>query len=108
MILRFNAGVAAGSIVLPGVSIGVNACVGAMTVVSRNIPDNGLFAGNPPKLVVCRDKDLCLRLSQEFLDEYAARGNLPKSSKPLSLREHCVDRDPPESAEMLTGVADPA
>jgi galactoside O-acetyltransferase len=108
VILRSNAGVAAGSIVLPGVSIGVNACVGAMTVVSRNIPDNGLFGGNPPKLVVCRDKDLCLRLSQEFLDEYAARGSLPKSNKLLSPRERFADRNPPETAGVLTSVADTA
>lgn len=108
VVLRFNAGVAAGSILLPGVSVGVNACVGAMTVVSRNIPDNGLFAGSPPKLVICRDGDLCSRLSQEFLNEYAARGNPPESNELLSPGECCVERDPPDSAEILSSVADAA
>ena len=40
-----NAGVAAGSIVLPGVTVGVNACVGAMTVVTRDVPDHAFVVG---------------------------------------------------------------
>jgi galactoside O-acetyltransferase len=108
VILKFNAGVATGSVVLPGVSIGVNACVGAMTVVSRDIPDNGLFAGSPPKLVICRDGDLCSRLSQEFLDEYAARENPLVPNSPMYPRERISEQDPLESVEVIPMAADAA
>jgi galactoside O-acetyltransferase len=108
IILRSSAGVAAGSIVLPGVSIGVNACVGAMIVVSRDIPDNGLLAGSPPKLVICRDGDLCSRLSQEFLEEYADKAEAPESDLPLFRKERRVEGDSRESAEILSRLMDVA
>ncbi|MEY8760706.1 sugar O-acetyltransferase [Chryseobacterium tongliaoense] len=38
-------------VVLPGVSIGNNAVIGAGSVVTRNIPDNVVAVGNPCKVV---------------------------------------------------------
>lgn len=46
-----GAGVGGGVVVLPGVSIGKWAIIGAGAVVTRNIPDYGLAYGNPARLV---------------------------------------------------------
>lgn len=45
-----NATLFAGAIVLPGVTIGEGACVGAGAVVKRDIPAGELWAGNPAVL----------------------------------------------------------
>jgi acetyltransferase-like isoleucine patch superfamily enzyme len=66
IVLRVNAGVASGSIVLPGVTVGTNACVGALTVVTKNVPDHALVAGNPAREIKCRDEKLYQQLIMEF------------------------------------------
>jgi maltose O-acetyltransferase len=40
-----------GSIILPGVTIGSGVTIGAGSVVTKNVPDNVLVAGNPAKIV---------------------------------------------------------
>lgn len=40
-----------GAIILPGVTIGNNVVVGAGSVVTRDIPDNVVVAGNPAKII---------------------------------------------------------
>lgn len=51
-----GASVGAGAIVLPGITIGSWAMIGAGAVVTRNVPDHGLVVGVPARLVgyVCR------------------------------------------------------
>ncbi len=49
-ILR-NAKIGANSTLLPAVVIGENSLVGAGSVVTRNIPDNMIVAGNPAKTI---------------------------------------------------------
>jgi len=39
------------SVIMPGVSIGKNCVVGAMSLVTRPIPDNSVVAGNPAKFI---------------------------------------------------------
>ena len=46
-----GAGVGGGVVVLPGVTIGKWAIIGAGSVVTRNVPDFGLAYGNPARLV---------------------------------------------------------
>ena len=46
-----GASIGAGSTILPGISIGRNAIVGAGSVVTKSIPDNELWLGNPAKFV---------------------------------------------------------
>jgi UDP-2-acetamido-3-amino-2,3-dideoxy-glucuronate N-acetyltransferase len=48
-ILR-GASVGAGALILPGVTIGEFAMIGAGTVVSRDVPPHGLVYGNPGRL----------------------------------------------------------
>ena len=38
-------------VVLPGVTIGNNVVVGAGSVVTKNVPDNAVIAGNPAKIL---------------------------------------------------------
>jgi len=39
------------SIILPGITIGDNVVVGAGAVVTKDLPSNGVYAGNPAKKV---------------------------------------------------------
>lgn len=43
--------IGAGSIILPGVSIGRNSVIGAGSVVTRDVPANTVAAGNPAKVL---------------------------------------------------------
>jgi acetyltransferase-like isoleucine patch superfamily enzyme len=59
VLIQFGASVGAGAIVLPGVTIGRFAMVGAGAVVTGDVPDHGLVVGQPARLVgyVCRCGD---------------------------------------------------
>ena len=46
-----NTFIGAGAIILPGVHIGKNVIIGAGAVVTRDIPDHCVVAGNPAKFV---------------------------------------------------------
>lgn len=43
--------VGTGAIIMPGISIGNNSFIGAGSVVTRNVPKNCVYAGNPAKLL---------------------------------------------------------
>jgi UDP-2-acetamido-3-amino-2,3-dideoxy-glucuronate N-acetyltransferase len=49
-VVRYGAAVGGGAVVLPGVSIGRFALVGAGAVVTREVPDHGIVVGNPARL----------------------------------------------------------
>ena len=46
-----NSFIGARAMILPGVSIGDQAIVGAMSLVSKNVPDHQIVAGNPAKKI---------------------------------------------------------
>ena len=48
-----GASLGAGCIILPDVTIGEFALIGAGAVVTRNVPSHGLVVGNPARLVGC-------------------------------------------------------
>lgn len=50
ILVRYGASIGAGAVVLPGVTIGTFAMVGAGAVVTRDVPDHGLVIGIPAKL----------------------------------------------------------
>jgi UDP-2-acetamido-3-amino-2,3-dideoxy-glucuronate N-acetyltransferase len=49
--VKEGASIGAGSVVLPGVTIGKRAIVGAGTVVTRNVPEDAIVVGNPARVV---------------------------------------------------------
>lgn len=49
--VRKKAWIGAGATILPGVTVGENSVVGAASVVTRDVPDNAVVAGNPAKLI---------------------------------------------------------
>jgi len=56
ILVKYGASVGAGAVVLPQVTIGRFALVGAGAVVTKDVPDHGLVVGNPARLVgyVCK------------------------------------------------------
>jgi acetyltransferase-like isoleucine patch superfamily enzyme len=49
--IKKNAFIGAHTTILKGTTVGENSIVGACSVVSRNIPDNQIWAGNPAKFI---------------------------------------------------------
>jgi len=49
--IKQGASIGANATILPGITIGKNAMVGAGSVVTKNIPDNTVVAGNPAKII---------------------------------------------------------
>lgn len=52
--VRRGASIGAGAVILPGVTIGENALIGAGSVVTKNVPPNQVWAGTPARYL--RDK----------------------------------------------------
>ena len=50
-IVRSGASIGAGATILPGISIGRNAMVGAGAVVTKSVPDNAVVVGNPARIM---------------------------------------------------------
>lgn len=51
VLLKKNCRIGSHSVVMPGVTIGVNAVIGAMSFVNRDIPDNAVACGVPVKII---------------------------------------------------------
>ena len=50
-LLKQGCSVGAGSVILPGLTIGAYAMVGAGAVVTRSVPDRAVVVGNPARVV---------------------------------------------------------
>lgn len=68
VIIRKHAIIGAGTIILPGVTIGLCSAVGALSLVTKNVEDFSIYAGQPAKKIKTRKSD-CLRLEEEYLNE---------------------------------------
>ncbi len=51
IVIKQGASIGANSTLLPGITIGKKAMVGAGSVVTRNVPDYALVVGNPAKVI---------------------------------------------------------
>ncbi|MDY9922955.1 acyltransferase [Methanobacterium sp.] len=49
IILKQNCKIGSNTVIMPGVTIGKNAVVGANSFVNKNIPSNEVWVGNPAK-----------------------------------------------------------
>lgn len=56
IVIKDDAYIGANSVILPGVTIGEGAVVGACSLVNRNLKPWGIYFGNPVKLVGMREK----------------------------------------------------
>ena len=73
--------VGAGTVILPGVTIGDNSVIGAGSVVTRDIPDNVVAAGNPCRVmreIGERDRELFFRDERIDWEEVTARYGVKK------------------------------
>lgn len=50
-LVKRGASIGTGATILPNLSIGENAIVGAGSVITRDVPDNAVVAGNPAKVL---------------------------------------------------------
>ena len=48
--IKHGASIGAGAVILPGISIGENAMIGAGAVVTKDVPPNAVVYGNPAKI----------------------------------------------------------
>ena len=53
--IRSGASIGAKSVILPGLTIGEDALVGAGSVVTKNVPTKAIVAGNPARIIGYRD-----------------------------------------------------
>ncbi len=59
--------IGAGSVIMPGVTIGTGAAVGAVSFVNKSIPAYMVVSGNPVRKVGMRDRERLLALEAEFI-----------------------------------------
>jgi UDP-2-acetamido-3-amino-2,3-dideoxy-glucuronate N-acetyltransferase len=50
-LVRKNSTIGAGSVIISGITIGENAMIGAGSVVTKDVPENELWVGNPARFV---------------------------------------------------------
>jgi acetyltransferase-like isoleucine patch superfamily enzyme len=50
-IIKRGASIGGGAIILPGVTVGEMAIIGAGAVVTKNVPSHGVVVGNPARLL---------------------------------------------------------
>jgi acetyltransferase-like isoleucine patch superfamily enzyme len=50
-VIKRGASIGAKSVILPGVTVGEEALIGAGSVVTRNVPDKAAVTGNPARLI---------------------------------------------------------
>ncbi|MGA3192917.1 MAG: DapH/DapD/GlmU-related protein [Candidatus Bathyarchaeia archaeon] len=55
--VKRGASIGANSVILPGVTIGEEALIGAGSVVTKDVPDKAIAAGNPCCIIGYRDKE---------------------------------------------------
>lgn len=61
ILVNENCFIGAGAIILPDIEIGPNCIIGAGSVVTRNVPPNTIYAGNPARMV---------RNLDEYIEKY--------------------------------------
>lgn len=54
-LVREGASIGSNAVILPGVTIGRRALIGAGAVVTKDVPDDGVVAGNPSRPLIARD-----------------------------------------------------
>ena len=67
-----NVWIGGNTVILPGVTVGSNVVIGAGSVVSKDIPDNTIAAGNPCKVIrEITDEDRIYYFKKQKFDDEA-------------------------------------
>lgn len=77
-----------GTIIMPGVTIGNDVIVGAGSVVTKDIPDNCVYAGNPAKFLVNTDVYIArekakMNAENTFGEEFTVEQNVSENNREL-------------------------
>ena len=67
IILKKNCRIGSHSVIMPGVTIGENSIIGALSFVNKNIPDNVLAYGTPVKIIRELTEEEIKKLKEEIL-----------------------------------------
>ena len=68
VVLKKHVLVGCGSVLLPGVTLGLGASVFALSLVNQSVPDFAIASGIPIRIIGKRDRRI-LELEREFIDE---------------------------------------
>ncbi|KHT13336.1 MULTISPECIES: acyltransferase [Pectobacterium] len=72
VILGRHSIIGSGTVILPNLTIGEGVSVGALSLVTKNLPEWGVYFGSPVKKIKERNKNL-LKLEKEFLTEMSKK-----------------------------------
>lgn len=73
-----NVFLGANSVILPGVTIGNNVIIGAGAIVSKDVPENSVYVGNPAKYFCtvteyinkCKNRNVLFDVPENFIKEF--------------------------------------
>ena len=82
IIIGDNVYLGTNSIILPGVKIGNNVIVGAGSIVTKDLPSDGVYAGSPARFIKSIDE-----YYQKCLENSLQLGHLPSKEKDTKLKE---------------------
>lgn len=71
VLIKKHAIVGTGATILPGVTLGIGVAVGAMSLVTKDVPDWAIVAGIPAKFIKERDRKL-LEMEKQLLEKYGS------------------------------------
>lgn len=86
-VVRTGASIGANATILPGLTIGAHAMVGAGAVVTRSVPANAIVVGNPAKIIGYVDTFEHARAQQKKSERRAPGSVIPTSVKGVTLHE---------------------
>ena len=73
IIIHNNCFIGMGTTIMPGVEIGENSIIGANSVVTKSIPANSVYAGNPARFIISLEdyRKKCLEGTPDYdINEY--------------------------------------
>lgn len=100
VLIKFCAWIGGDVIILPGVTVGEGAVIGARSVVTKDVPDCSVVGGNPAKVLKYRDIDrfnelkkdykIYLKLKSEGLGARRTKYLISRCDALVSARMHCA------------------
>lgn len=89
-----NCFIGARAFIMPGVSIGENSIVGSNSVVTKDVPENVVVAGNPAK-IICTLEEYKNKIKMDYEQSpsydfsYTVGGRITETKKAQMLQEIC-------------------